>query len=102
MAKALFKVFLNFIKSIVNIFLAPINALVVGLFPDLSNLLSSFNAFVEQFIGTNLAFFSHMLPPITRSMILFYLGLLISYYTISIVAHGVLKIIEIIKRIKIW
>lgn len=102
MAKAIFSVFLKFIKSIVNIFLTPINALVVGLFPDLSNLLSSFNAFVEQFIGVNLAFFSHMLPPNTRTMILFYLGLLISYYTISITAHGIYKIITIIKQIKIW
>ena len=102
MAKAIFTVLLKFIKSIVNIFLSPINALVVTLFPDLSHLISSFNSFVNQLIGTNLAFFAHLLPSNTRTLILFYLGLLISYYTISITAHGILKIITIIKRVKIW
>lgn len=102
MAKALFKVLLKFIKSIVNIFLAPVNALVVNLFPDLSNLLSAFNSAVSQIIGGNLAFFSHLLPPTTRTFILLYLTILISYYTITISVHLVLKVINIIRRVKIW
>ena len=102
MAKAIFTVLLKFIKSIVNIFLAPINALVVNFFPDLSSLLSTFNSAVSRIIGGNLAFFSHLLPPMTRTFILLYLGLLISYYTITISVHLVLKIINIIRRVKIW
>lgn len=102
MAKALFSVLLKFIKSIVNIFLTPINALVVNLFPDLSTLLSTFNSAVSQIIGGNIAFFSHLLPPTTRTFIIFYLTLLISYYTITISVHLVLKVINIIRRVKIW
>lgn len=101
MGKAIFKVLLKFIKSIADIILAPINLLVVNLIPDVSNMISVFNAGVERVIGTNLAFFSHMLPPTTRTLILLYLGFLITYYTITITAHGVLKVINIIKAIKI-
>lgn len=102
MAKAIFSVLLKFIKSIADLILAPINFLVVNLLPDLSSLISTFNSAVERFLGTNLAFFAHMLPPITKSLILLYLGFLITYYTIVLSAHAILKVINIIKAIKIW
>lgn len=102
MAKAIFSVFLKFIKSIVNIFLAPINALVVGLFPDLATLLSSFNNAVSQILGTNIAFFAHLIPPSTRNFIIVYLTILISWYTVTISVHAVLKVVNIMRRLKIW
>lgn len=102
MAKAIFTVLLKFIKAVADVILSPINALVVNLVPDLSNLISSFNAGVTQVIGPNLAFFGAMLPPNTRTLILFYLGFLVAYYSISIGIHAILKILHIIQRIKVW
>lgn len=102
MAKAIFSVLLKFIKSIADIILSPINALVVNFLPDLSSLISTFNSAVERFIGTNLAFFANLLPPFTKNLILIYLGFLITYYTIVLTAHAILKVINIIKAIKIW
>lgn len=102
MAKAIFKVLLKFIKSIADTILLPINLLVANLLPDLSNLISTFNTAVTRFIGTNLAFFAHLLPPITKNLILVYLGFLITFYTITVTAHAILKVINIIKAIKIW
>lgn len=102
MAKAIFSVLLKFIKSVADIILAPINLLVVNLLPDLSSLISTFNSAVNQVVGTNLAFFAHLLPPITKNLILIYLGFLITYYTITLSAHAILKVINIIKAIKIW
>lgn len=101
-AKAIFTVLLKFIKSVADFVLTPINLLVVNLLPDLSNLISSFNAGVTQLIGPNLAFFAHLLPPNTRALILFYLGFLVAYYTTTIAAHAVFKVIKIIKAIKVW
>lgn len=102
MGKAIFKVLLKFIKGVADLILQPINLLVVNLVPDLSNLISTFNSAVNQIIGGNLAFFAHLLPPTTRGLIAFYLGFLITYYTIVISAHAILKVINIIKAIKIW
>lgn len=102
MAKAIFNVFFNIIKSIVGIFLTPINLLVSKIFPDLSQLISTFNAAVERLIGSSLGFFAHLLPPTTRSLVLLWLGVLISYYTISYSVHLILKVITIIKKLKIW
>ena len=102
MAKAIFSVLLKFIKSIADIVLYPINLLVAGLLPDFTNMISTFNNAVQGILGTNLAFFAHLLPPTTKSLVLTYLGFLITYYTIVISAHAVLKIINIIKAIKVW
>lgn len=102
MAKALFNVFFKIIKSVVGIFLAPINALIVNLFPDLSKLISTFNAGVEKLLGSGLGFFAHLLPPTTRVIILLWLAILIGYYTISVSVHLILKVIHIIKKLKIW
>lgn len=102
MAKAIFSVLLKFIKSVADIILTPINLLVANLLPDLTSLINSFNAGVTQVLGPNLAFFAHLLPPNTRALILFYLGFLTAYYTTTIAAHAVFKVIKIIKAIKIW
>ena len=102
MAKAIFKVFFKIIKAVANLFLAPINALVVNLFPDLSSIINTFNTAISRVVGGGLGFFAHILPPTTRSIILLWLGILIAYYGISFTAHVILKIIDIIKRVKVW
>lgn len=102
MGKAIFTVLFKLIKSIADIILAPINLLVVNLIPDVSSLIGTFNTAVSRLLGTNLAFFAHLLPPITKNVILIYLGFLITFYTVVITAHAVLKVINIIKAIKIW
>jgi hypothetical protein len=102
MAKAIFEVLFRVIVSLTNVFLAPINALLVNFFPDTSNLINTFNNNITLYIGNNLAYFSSMLPPTTRGLIIFYLTFLISYYTISFSIHGILKIVRIIKAVKIW
>lgn len=102
MAKALFNVFFKIIKSVVGIFLAPVNALVVNLFPDLSQLLTTFNAGVEALLGTGLGYFAHLLPPTTRVIILLWLAILLAYYGITVSVHLILKVIHIIKKLKIW
>lgn len=102
MAKALFNVLFSVIKTILNIGLAPINLLVVNLFPDFSNLISTFNNAVQTYIGSTIGYFSSILPPNTRNIILLYLTFLISYYTIVYSAHAIIKIFKIIQRIKFW
>lgn len=102
MAKAIFKVLLKFIKSIVEIVLTPINLAISALFPDFSSMISTFNSAVSTYVGRTLAWFSHILPPGVRGLIVFYLTFLIAYYSVTVTVHAVIKVIHIIKAIKIW
>ena len=102
MAKAIFNVFFKIIKKIVEIFLTPINLLVVNLFPNLSNIITTFNNAVSTLIGGTIGYFSSILPPITRTIILLWFSILISYYGVLFSIHVVMKVIEIIKKIKVW
>ena len=97
MAAAFFKVFLGLIKSILNIFMAPVNLVVTQFFPNLSSLIGTFTNALNTIGGGGLTYFSSILPPITRTLILTYLGVLVSYYTITI---SLLQ--EVIYKIKIW
>lgn len=102
MAKAIFKVLFKIIKGIAELFLAPVNLLIANLFPDFANMINIFNTAVSRLIGGGLAYFSSILPPNTRSMISLYLIVLISYYTIMISFHLIMKVITILKNLKVW
>ncbi len=102
MAKAIFNVLFKVISTIVNVVLYPINSLVGGLVPDLSNILTSFSETINVIGGNSLDYITHLIPPITLEVIKIYLGFIVTYYTISITVHGILKMWTIIKNIKIW
>lgn len=102
MGSALFNVLFKIIGTIVGIFTAPINLILINFFPDFTTVIANFNNAVTTLIGGGLGFFSEILPPITRATILFYLGVVISYYVIAVNLHLILKVITIIKNLKIW
>lgn len=102
MASALFNVLFKIVGTIVGIFTAPINLLIVNLFPSFAQTIVHFNNSVTTLIGGGIAYFSSLLPPITKVTILLWLGIVLAYYTISINIHLILKVIQIIKNLKIW
>lgn len=102
MAKAIFNVFFGIIKKVVELFLTPINLLVVGLFPNLATIINAFNNAVQIFLGGGLSYFFNLIPPTSRLLIQLYLSILIAYYGIIFSYHTILKVIHIIKKIKVW
>lgn len=102
MARAIFKVFFSIITALVNIVLIPINALVSNFLPDLSLIISKFNYVLNNYLGRGLSWFFHILPSGVRSLVLIYIVILISYYTITLTIHGILKVYHIIQKIKFW
>lgn len=102
MAKALFSVLFKVIKAIANVILAPINLLVVNLLPNFSSLITTFNNAVSTFINNGVMFFFNILPPNARTLVILWLTFLVSYYSISLSIHFVLKVYKLIKQIKIW
>lgn len=102
MIKALINGLLKIITSILNVFLLPINALFENLFPDMSNSISTFNNFVNTYVGGTLSYFFSILPPIFRGLLVIWFTFLISYYTVYYTYNGLIKIWGIIQKIKFW
>lgn len=102
MAKVLFNVFFNIIKSIINVVLTPINLIVSNFFPNLATIINSFNGALKIYLGGGLSYFFNLIPPTSRTLILLYLSILLAYYTAIFSYHLILKVFQIIKKIKIW
>lgn len=102
MARIIFKVFFSLITGLVQVILWPINQLASGLLPDLSLVVTKFTYTLNNYVGRGLVWFFHILPSGVRSLIIIYIVVLISYYTISISIHAILKVYHIIQRVKFW
>lgn len=90
------------ITSLLNLFLLPINALIENIFPSMSNAIQTFNNFVNNYLGNNLAYFFSMLPPIFKSILFIWFTFVISYYSVYYTYKAILKIWDIIQKIKFW
>lgn len=105
MAKAIFKVLLKFIGSIVGILLAPIDILLTNAFPTLSNMVTDFNnkyLILKDYCMPSIRYILSFIPPGSFSAITFYLSVLLVIYTITLGVHAIVKVITVIKNIKIW
>ena len=51
MIKAIINGILNLLMKIIDIILTPLNLLFENLFPDVSNIISTFSSFVNTYIG---------------------------------------------------
>lgn len=102
MFKALFNVLFKVISGIVNVVLSPINLLVSNLLPDFAEMVASWYYVLNNIIGNGFTYFFSILPPHCRNYIIIYLTFLISFYTVSISAHAILKVYTIIKNMKVW
>lgn len=100
--KFLFVTLINFIVSIANVFLYPVNTAVSSAFPSFAQNITDFTSLCTRYLGSGLAYFFSMLPPNTRNLVLLYLSLLLICYTVSFSVHLITKIIQIIKQVKIW
>lgn len=102
MARAIFKVFYTIIVALTGVIVAPINALVVNLFPDISSIVGYVNYVLQNYVANGFIWFFSMIPSTARTLVILYLTILVGYYTISISVHAILKAYQIIKKIKFW
>lgn len=102
MIKALLNGILGLAKKLIAIVLTPINLLIANLFPDMASAISTFNNFVNQYIGGSLSYFFSLLPPIFRSLLILWFTFVIAYYGFIYTYKGIIKIYEVIQKIKVW
>lgn len=102
MIKAFLNGILKVITSLLNVFLLPINTLLGALFPDMTNAISTFTNFINTYVGGTLSYFFSILPPTFRSLLVLWFGFVIGYYTIYYTYLAIIKIFNIIQKIKFW
>lgn len=93
---------INFITTIVNALLIPINSLFETLLPDLSTLISNFSSFLVLIATGPFALLFNLFPPTCKSLLLLWLTILIAYYSIIWVYRGIILIPKIVNKIKFW
>lgn len=102
MINAIINGILKVITTLLSVFLLPVNLLIENLFPDMTSAISHFNNFVTTYFGSTLSFFFNLLPPIFRGIVILWLSFLISYYTIYFSYLAIVKLFDVIQKIKFW
>lgn len=102
MIKFLINGILNLVTLVLNIILLPINSLIANLFPDMTTSINQFTSFLSGYVGGSLSYFFSIMPPITRSIILLWLTFLIVYYGVVWSYSLIVKLWNVIQRIKFW
>lgn len=102
MIKAFLSGILKVISSLLNVILLPINTILSALFPDMSQAISTFTSFINTYVGGTLSYFFSIFPPIFRSLLVIWFGFVIGYYTIYYTYLAIIKIFNIIQKIKFW
>lgn len=90
------------IASLIDIILLPINALFSIFIPNYNDLLNNFNDFLVFYASVPFNYFLHLIPPLTRGILIFYLSLVIAYYTLIFSYRAFVLIPDIIRKIKFW
>ena len=88
--------------KIIDIVLTPLNLLFDNVFPDVSNMISTFNTFVTTYVGGALSYFFSILPPLFRGLLVLFITFVIAYYGIYYTYLAIKKIFDIIQKIKLW
>lgn len=102
MIKAILNGILNALTGVVSFLLTPLNLLVANLFPDMSSTIATFNNFVDTYFGNNLTYFFSMFPPIFKSLLVLFITFSIGYYTVHFTYTALVKIFNVIQKVKFW
>lgn len=102
MIKALLNGILGLAKKLIAIVLTPINLLIANLFPNMASAITTFNNFVNQYIGGSLSYFFSLLPPTFKTLLVLWFTFVIAYYGFIYTYKGIIKIYQVIQKIKVW
>lgn len=98
---ALFNFILGLVATIIQLLVSPINALIVSALPDLAQGLTA----VSQGIATLFSLFNWVLdlvPPVLLWTFAFCYGIRLAVTTISISTHALIKVWNILQKVKFW
>lgn len=102
MIKGILKGILKMILKLLGIVLTPIDTLISNVFPSMATAIQTFTNFINNILGNNMVYIFHLFPPTFRSLLVLWFTFVIAYYTIYYTYTGILKIFNVIQKIKFW
>lgn len=93
---------INLLSTLINLILLPIDALISTIFPDFSTLIINFNSTLNTVFNNSISYIMYHIPPMTKFTILFYITLLIAYYSIKYTYKAIILVPNLIQKIKFW
>lgn len=101
MFKAIFSGIINLLATVIQIIVWPINQIIVNLLPDLSDQISQVSSGINTLfngIGWSLG----LLPPGVLAVLTFILTVEIAKHTIYLSTHTLIKVWNVLQKIKFW
>lgn len=102
MIKAILKGLLRALMGLADVLLAPITALFTAFFPNFAEAITRFNFIVDNYLIDGISYFTSLIPPISRNLLVIYFGILISWYTLWFTYTSYLKVYAVLQKIKFW
>lgn len=101
MVAIFFNVILNFLASLIQIVMWPINQLIIAIMPDISSqITSSINGITSAFSSITWAL--GLIPLPVKTTLLFILGIEVAKHTIFISTHVLVKVFNLLQKLKFW
>lgn len=90
------------IQGLISLLLAPIDAILIALFPDITSFIDVYELVIQTYIAPTVSYVYAILPPLTRSLVLVYCTFMIALGTAIITYHAFTYIYRLIQKIKFW
>ena len=101
MFQALFNIIINLLATIIQIIVWPINLIISTTMPDLTAQINQVNeGLTTMFNGIGWAL--GLLPPGILGVLTFILGIEIAKHTIFISTHTLIKVWNLLQKLKFW
>lgn len=101
MFKALFNIIINLLATIIQLICWPVNQVIVNALPDFSSKISQINTTLTS-VFDNMSWALGLIPNSITEVLLFIILVEIAKHTIYISTHALLKVWNIIQKIKFW
>lgn len=102
MAKALLNGILKLLNTLIDIVLLPVNALIEGIFPNLSTFFTNIGVFFSDYVYPATAWFSSLFPPTFKLLVSIMISSVVLCYSIYYTYIMIIKIWGVIQKIKVW
>lgn len=101
MFKILFKIIINLLATVIQLIVWPINQLISATLPDLTNKIADVNSTITN-VFNSMTWALGLLPPIIIETLLFIITIEIAKHTIYISTHTLVKVWNVLQKIKFW